>query len=59
MTSLDVFIGDPNIRPQLRAAGGRGRNRIAKDACAPFVFSVEVYDLAMGITTLIVGDPEE
>jgi hypothetical protein len=57
-TFLDVAVGDTQIRVQLRAAGsrvvGRGDDRTR---CRAFVFSVEVYDSATGITTLIMGDP--
>ena len=56
-TFLDAAISDPNTRVQLRAAGsrvvGRGDDRTL---CRAFVFSVEVYDSATGITTLLIGD---
>jgi hypothetical protein len=56
-TFLDAAIGDPNARVQLRAAGsrvvGRGDDQTL---CRAFVFSVEVYDSATGITTLLIGD---
>jgi len=58
-TSLDVAFGDPNQRVLLRAAGERiVANGAAKTLCRAFVFSVEVYDLATGITTLLVQPPE-
>jgi hypothetical protein len=57
-TFLDAAIGNPDARVQLRATGsrvvGRGDDRTL---CRAFVFSVEVYYSATGITTLIIGDP--
>ena len=59
-TSLDVAVGDPNERVLLRATARRlVENRIQASLCRAFVFSVEIYDVATGITTLIMGDPEE
>jgi len=59
-TSLDVAMDDPNERVLLRATVSRVvENRLQKTLCRAFVFSVEVYDLATGITTLIMTDPEE
>lgn len=57
--SLDVFVGDPNQRVQLRAAGERAKDRMVKESCGTFLFSVEIYDLATGKTTLIMTDPHE
>jgi hypothetical protein len=57
-TSLDVFVSNPEERIQLRAAGERAQDRIVKESCGTFLFSVEIYDLATGKTTLIMGDPE-
>jgi hypothetical protein len=57
-TFLDAAIGNPDARVQLRAAGSRAvEGRDQKTLCRAFVFSVEVYDSATGITTLLIGDP--
>jgi hypothetical protein len=56
--ALDVFVSDPEERVQLRAAGERAKDRLVKESCETFLFSVEIYDLVTGITSLIMGDPE-
>ena len=55
--ALDVFVSDPNERVQLRAAGQRSKDRLVKESCGTFLFSVEIYDVATGVTTLIMSDP--
>jgi len=54
-TFLDAAVGNPDARIQFRAAGSRAISD--RTRCRAFVFSVEVYDLATGITTLLIGDP--
>jgi hypothetical protein len=51
-------VSDPNERVQLRAAGERAKDRLVKESCGTFLFSVEIYDLATGMTKLIMDDPE-
>lgn len=58
-TALDLSVSDPEERVQLRATGERAKDRLVKESCGTFLFSVEIYDLATGVTTLIMGDPDE
>ena len=59
-TSVDVAMDDPEQRVLLRAAATRAvkDTRSEQTLCRAFLFSVEIYD-PDGITTLIVGDPNE
>lgn len=56
--TLDFFVGDPNERIQLRGVGERSKDRLVKEGCDTFLFSMELFDSATGITTLMMGDPE-
>jgi hypothetical protein len=56
-TFLDVVVGDPNERVQLRATARRVVKSSDQTFCRAFVFSVEIYD-PDGITTLLMDDPE-